>query len=47
MADTTLRKLHEDACDWHRAKAAELKARPEWSDFVATLYGSKEKAQAL
>jgi hypothetical protein len=43
LADEQLRKLHGDACDWHRQKAAELKALPEWADFVASLYGAEER----
>lgn len=40
LADAQLRKLHEDACVWHGNKAAELKARPEWAEVVAALYGA-------
>ncbi len=37
MADPKLAELHERACDWHRAKAEELKARPDWADLVEAL----------
>ncbi|WP_037307441.1 glycosyltransferase family 2 protein [Ruegeria halocynthiae] len=32
-ADSELGPLHTRACDWHRAKIAEIKMRPEWVDF--------------
>lgn len=37
MADPKLAELHASACDWHMSKAQELKARPDWTDFVKTL----------
>jgi hypothetical protein len=43
LVDPRLKKLHEDACAWHGQKAAELKALPEWADFVATLYATPQK----
>ncbi len=32
-ADAELKRLHEQACDWHRAKVAEIKMRPDWVNF--------------
>ncbi|MQY41166.1 glycosyltransferase family 2 protein [Epibacterium sp. SM1969] len=32
LQDDTLRQLHEQGCAWHRAKAKELKAEPEFAD---------------
>lgn len=32
-ADPVLGALHAEACDWHRAKIAELRARPGWEEF--------------
>lgn len=32
-ADPELARLHATACDWHREKIAELKARPDWTEF--------------
>ena len=32
MADDTLRQHHEDGVAWHKAKAAELRATPEFAD---------------
>lgn len=32
-ADPVLGALHEAACDWHRAKIAELRLRPGWEEF--------------
>ncbi len=43
LADPKLKQLHDDACAWHRSKAAELKALPEWADFVDTLYDTPQK----
>ena len=40
MADKQLAELHRRACDWHRSKAEELKARPDWTEFVQTLQNS-------
>ena len=39
LQDAQLAALHAQACQWHSAKAAELKARPDWSELVAALYG--------
>ena len=33
MQDAELARLHEAACDWHRAKIAELRARDGWTAF--------------
>jgi hypothetical protein len=33
MSDPELARLHGAACDWHRAKIAELKERPDWVEF--------------
>lgn len=32
LADPELARLHAEACDWHRAKIAELKSFDEWAD---------------
>ena len=32
-ADDVLGNLHAAACDWHRAKVAEIKMRPDWVEF--------------
>jgi hypothetical protein len=32
-ADPVLGTLHAEACDWHRAKISELRARPGWDEF--------------
>jgi len=32
-ADPVLGEAHEAACDWHRAKISELRARPGWDEF--------------
>lgn len=31
--DEELSRLHKGACDWHRAKIAEIKMRPDWVEF--------------
>lgn len=36
-SDAVLSRLHERACDWHRQKVAELRARPDWQDFIRAL----------
>ncbi|WP_170445391.1 glycosyltransferase family 2 protein [Ruegeria arenilitoris] len=36
-SDPELRELHEQACDWHRAKIAEIKMRPDWVEFRSWL----------
>ncbi len=36
-SDDELARLHAQACDWHRAKIAEIKLRPDWVDFRAWL----------
>ena len=33
LKDPELRRLHDQACDWHRAKIKELLARDGWSEF--------------
>ncbi len=43
LADAQLRELHENACAWHRGKAAELKNRPEWADVITALYGAQDE----
>ncbi|MGB0498347.1 MAG: glycosyltransferase family 2 protein [Rubricella sp.] len=37
MADPELRRLHDEACAWHRAKIAELKEREGWPAFRAQI----------
>ena len=32
MRDDRLRALHQSGLDWHRAKAAELRANPEFAE---------------
>jgi len=32
-ADPVLGPLHAEACDWHRGRIAELRARPGWEEF--------------
>ncbi|MHA7852469.1 glycosyltransferase family 2 protein [Roseovarius sp.] len=41
LADPVLKMLHTRACDWHRAKIAELKSRPDWTDFRRWLHDNK------
>ncbi|KUJ85736.1 glycosyl transferase family 2 [Ruegeria marisrubri] len=36
-ADPELARLHQGACDWHRAKVAEIKLRPDWVAFRSWL----------
>ena len=38
MQDKELGALHSAACDWHRDKVTELKARPDWTAFRTWLY---------
>ncbi|MGX0875606.1 hypothetical protein ACSSV4_000278 [Roseovarius sp. MBR-154] len=40
-ADPVLSRLHREACDWHRAKIAELKDRPGWDEFLGWLKVNK------
>lgn len=40
-ADPVLGALHEHACDWHRAKIAELKQRDGWDEFYNWLRANK------
>ncbi|EEE38979.1 hypothetical protein RKLH11_2825 [Rhodobacteraceae bacterium KLH11] len=40
MADPQLADLHHQACEWHRSKAEELKARPDWAELVEALQTS-------
>ncbi len=37
MADPELAELHARACDWHRAKAQELRQRSDWDDLIAEI----------
>lgn len=37
MADEVIADLHAKACDWHRAKIAELKNRPDYEEFFAQI----------
>lgn len=36
-SDPELRRLHSEACDWHRSKIAEIKLRPDWVEFRSWL----------
>ncbi|WP_375571628.1 glycosyltransferase family 2 protein [Seohaeicola saemankumensis] len=45
MRDDTLRALHEQGLDWHRAKAAELQAMPEFQDLFQQALEVKLTAQ--
>ena len=52
MTDDQLRRLHERGVDWHRAKAAELHAQPEFQDLYeqalkVKLDGAERAAYAL
>jgi len=38
LADAELAALHQTACNWHRDKITELKARPDWTEFRNWLY---------
>src|SRR6056297_720869 len=40
-ADPVLGALHAEACDWHRARIAELRARPGWDEFLGWLKVNK------
>lgn len=40
LEDAELKSLHDEACDWHKAKADELREREDWKDFVQVLEGS-------
>ncbi len=46
LADPVLSDLHARACDWHRAKIADLKARPDWTDFRRWLRENKIEPRA-
>ena len=37
-ADRELRALHKEAVAWHRARIAELTARPDWQDFIRMVH---------
>lgn len=37
LQDPELRRLHDAACTWHKAKADELRAREDWAGFVDEL----------
>lgn len=41
MDDPVLGRLHGEACDWHRTKIAELKARTDWTEFREWLNRNK------
>lgn len=41
LADPVLGPLQAKACDWHRAKIADLKARKDWDSFRNWLYDNK------
>jgi hypothetical protein len=45
MRDDSLRALHEQGLDWHRAKAAELQAMPEFQDLFQQALEVKLTAQ--
>lgn len=45
MDDPVLARLHHTACQWHRDKIAELKAREDWAAFRAWLYENKLTVQ--
>ncbi|MFQ5624509.1 MAG: glycosyltransferase family 2 protein [Paracoccaceae bacterium] len=47
LSDGRLAELHEAACCWHEAKIAELRARPDWQDFIEDLMaeGGAERAE--
>nr|WP_281284894.1 glycosyltransferase family 2 protein [Roseovarius arcticus] len=44
LDDPVLQKLHRDACEWHRAKIADLQAREDWEPFRKWLYENKMSA---
>ncbi|MEX0306634.1 MAG: glycosyltransferase family 2 protein [Ruegeria sp.] len=46
LADPQLAELHHQACEWHRSKAEELKARPDWLDLVEALQNSHTGEEA-
>lgn len=46
-ADPKLQALHDTACDWHRTKATELKARPDWNTLVNTLYPQQKESDQI
>jgi len=41
LDDPVLKTLHAEACEWHRAKIAELQAREDWEPFRKWLYENK------
>ncbi|HEV8033987.1 glycosyltransferase family 2 protein [Yoonia sp.] len=45
-ADPVLGALHDQACAWHRAKIAELKAREGWDAFYDWLYENRIETTA-
>lgn len=47
MADAELARLHEASVAWHRAKIAELKARPDWADTIAGIAERQGKWMSL
>ncbi|MCZ7674667.1 MAG: glycosyltransferase family 2 protein [Roseovarius sp.] len=38
-SDKVLDDLHRQAVDWHRAQIADIRARPDWMDFIAMVEG--------
>ncbi|MDZ7709222.1 MAG: glycosyltransferase family 2 protein [Roseovarius sp.] len=46
MDDPVLARLHREACDWHRARIAELKARADWAPFRKWLHDNKLSVHA-
>ena len=41
MGDQVLGRLHREACDWHRSRVAELRAREDWAKFRGWLLKNK------
>ncbi|MBD3678406.1 MAG: glycosyltransferase family 2 protein [Rhodobacteraceae bacterium] len=46
QSDFRLRRHQARAADWHRAKAQDLRSRPEWADFVSALEARIEAGRA-
>ncbi|SEK22429.1 Glycosyl transferase family 2 [Roseovarius azorensis] len=46
-ADPVLGRLHQEACDWHRARIADLRQRPGWEEFRDWLRANAIKTTAM
>jgi len=44
-SDPVLDALHKDAVAWHRARIEDIKARPDWHDFIEMVYTHPGRAK--